>query len=173
MPRCASTQHGAWKYWEHASPEALAALLSALYDDADAQVRASAAMSLGVLEHASPEVTVGLCEALNEAESWSVRRDSARLLSRTNLEKHALIDTLWQGLSDKDNDVREACVQELVQLGGEDSAIAKLIETRFIQAIHDPKFDTPDKVEHRPAYDYIYEGLWALVVISETEGTKG
>jgi HEAT repeat protein len=152
-----------------ASPEAVAALVAALHDRA-AFVRSGAAQSLGRLGQASPEVINELCEAVQEAGEREIRRDAAHLLGRVSQGDNVVIDALWRGLLDKDEEIHRTCTQALAQIGRRNTAIAKLIEKRFVEAIHDPKFEQGDKDGRRPAYDRAYEGLWSLVVSSEIEG---
>ncbi len=143
-----------------ASPEAIAALVAALHDS-DARVRSNAAESLGRLGQASPEVIRGLCEAVQEAGESVIRRDAAQLLGRIGQGDNVVIDALWHGLLDENDQVRSASAQALAQIGRRNTAIAELIEKRFVEAIHDPKFKRGDRA---------YEGLWSLVVSSEIGG---
>ena len=151
-----------------ASPEVVAALLAALHDS-DVRVRVYAAVSLGQLGHVSPEVINELCEAVQAGES-AIRSDAAHLLGRIGQGDNLVIDTLWRGLLNGDDEVRSACAQALAQIGRRNTAIAELIEKRFVAAIHDPNFEQHDQWESHPAYDRAYEGLWSLVVSSEIEG---
>ena len=152
-----------------ASPEAVAALIAALHDSY-ADVRVYAAWSLGRLGQASPEMINELCVAVQKAGEWAIRRDAAHLLGRVGQGDNVVIDALWRGLLDKDDEVRGASAQALAQIGRRNTAIAELIEKRFVEAIHDPKFEQDDLSFSRPVYDHAYEGLWSLVVSSEIGG---
>jgi len=153
-----------------ASPEVVAALVAALHDS-DADVCSNAAAGLGQLGQASPEVINKLCEAVQEAGEYAIRRrDAAQQLGRIGQGDNVVIDALWRGLLAEDDGVRSASAQALAQIGRRNTAIAELIEKRFVEAIHDPKFEQSDQYGHRPAYDRAYGGLWSLVVSSEIEG---
>jgi len=151
-----------------ASPEAVAALVATLHDR-HATVRVYAAESLRRLGQASPEVINALCEVVQEAGETAIRREAAHLLGRVGQGDNVVIDALWRGLLDMNNGVRSACTQALVQIGRRNTATAELIEKRFVEAIHSPKFVRHDQY-YLPAYDRAYEGLWSLVVNSEIEG---
>ncbi len=153
-----------------ASSEVVAALVAALHHS-EADVRSNAAAGLGQLGQASPEVINKLCEAVQEAGEYAIRRrDAAQQLSRIGQGDNVVIDALWRGLLAEDDGVRSASAQALAQIGRRNTAIAELIEKRFVEAIHDPKFEQSDQYGHRPAYDRAYGGLWSLVVSSEIEG---
>ena len=148
------------------APEAVAALVAALHDSA-APVRSSAAWGLGQLGQEAPKVINELCEALQEAGGSAIRRDAAHLLGRIGQGDNVVVHALWRGLLDEDDEVRSASAQALAQVGRRNTAIAELIKKRFVEAIHDPKFDQQG---YHPAYDRAYEGLWSLVVSIEIEG---
>jgi hypothetical protein len=152
-----------------ASPEAIAVLVAAL-DDSEAEVRFNAARRLGRLGQASPGVIKGLCEAVQKAGESIIRRDAAQLLGRISQGDNVVIDTMWCGLLDKDNEIRGTCTQALAQIGRQNTAIAELVEKRFVEAIYDPRFEQGDQYGYHPAYGRAYEGLWSLMVGSEIEG---
>jgi energy-coupling factor transporter ATP-binding protein EcfA2 len=146
----------------------LSRLITALHDSNDL-VRYFAAQSLGQLGQASPEVVAALLAALRDSDV-SVRRYAALSLGQLGQDDNVVIDALWHGLLDEDDGIRRKCTQALAQIGRRNTAIAELIEKRFVEAIHDPKFEQGDRIYSRPAYDRAYEGLWSLVVSSEIEG---
>ena len=133
-------------------------------------VRYSAAGSLGQLGPASPEVVQTLIESLPRTDSWSVRRDAARLLGQIGTVEESLTLALWRGLSDGDDDVRTACAEALALLGRRFPDAAETIAEKLVQAITDPAFDQPDKYQGRTGHDYAFDGLWLLVAGGASEG---
>src|SRR5262249_35055385 len=63
-------------------------------------------------------------------------------------------------LVDTDNDVRKAAVSLLKR------AVAKnVISTDdLVLWLSEPLFAAKDAIEGRPGYDYVYDGIWSLVV---------
>ena len=150
------------------TPEAVAALVKAL-DHAEADVRNAAAESLRQLGQSTPGVLAKLLIALNESEESSIRYNAARLLSQIGRADKATLDALWQGLLDSDDDVRTACAQALAHLGrNSPTAQRQRLEARLVRAIQSPQFAKGDD-SGRPAYDYVYDALWLLVVGEEVE----
>jgi HEAT repeat protein/energy-coupling factor transporter ATP-binding protein EcfA2 len=150
------------------SPEVLSALIDALHDS-DASVRSSAAQSLAKLTQPSSEIIDVLLEAFQRDEGWLARRNSARLLGQIGHNDAQTLQALWQGLVDKDNDVRTACAEALAQLGRRFPDATEKIEREFIQAIEDPAFDKPDSIGRSSGHDYAYNGFWLLVVGGELQ----
>ena len=142
--------------------------LGALHDS-DNAVRAYAALSLRQRDQASPEVIHELCEVVQESRISKIRHDAAHLLGRIGQSDNVVIDALWGGLLDEDDEIRHTSTQVLTQIGRRNTATAELIEKRFVEAIHDPKFEQRDRKYSRPAYDHAYEGFWPQVVGSEIE----
>jgi HEAT repeat protein len=154
-----------------ASSEVLTALRSAFRDDPDAAVRASAAESLvqgGLVAH---EMLTALSEGLQVSRHWYVREGAAVLLGKFDQGDESTIQTLLNGLRDSDGYVRLACAEALVQIGQRFPTQAATIESKLVQAIADPAFESVDTTEmpddnfvtRRPAYDYGYDALWLLV----------
>lgn len=91
-----------------------------------------------------------------------------------------IIQALWQGLRDSDGYVRIACTQALVQIGQRYPTKAAMIESKLVQAIADPQFESVDTTEipddnyvtRRPAYDYAFDALWLLVASRKAGGVK-
>jgi len=152
-----------------ASPEVVSALVAALGDE-NVEVRYLAAQSLGQLGQASPEVVAALIESLRHADSWSARRDAARLLGENGTAEKPLVVALWRGLLDEDDDVRTACAEALARLGRRFPDAAETIAEQLVQAIKDPAFEGPDKYQGRTGHDYAFDGLWLLVAGGAPEG---
>jgi HEAT repeat protein len=104
-----------------------------------------------------------LVEGVQQASPWSVRQDCARLIGQIGSGDEALIETLWRGLLDPDNDVRAACAQALALLGRRFPQIKELIAAKLAQAIRAPEFAEPDQLANRIGHDYAFDGLWLLV----------
>jgi hypothetical protein len=150
------------------SPEVVSGLVAAL-KNRNVDVRFRAAEGLGRLGQSSPEMIDVLCANLRAAEGWLIRRDAAKLLGQIGHGDKVIIDTLWCGILDEDSDVRKACVQALVGLSKQDSTLTESLEKEFVQAIQNADFQKVDRIEKRPAYDYVFEGLWSLIVDSAIE----
>ena len=139
-----------------------------LLHDAKAEVRRKAALVLGQLGKTTAEVITGLLEVLRKAKEQSSREDAARLLSEIGQGDQATLDAFWYGLLDKNNNVREVCAQALAGLGRKSQlSTQKLGEELF--KLFRIEFEKIDEIEHRPAFDYAYEGLWLLMSNDETE----
>ena len=139
----ASMQQRAWGNWARRLPKPWQRwLLPCTIAPMSAR---NAAQSLGRLGQASPEVINELCEAVQEAGERAIRRDAAHLLGRVGQGDNVVIDALWRGLLDEDDEIRRTCTQALAQIGRRNTAIAELIEKRFVEAIHDPKFEQGDR----------------------------
>jgi len=152
-----------------ASPEVVSVLLHALAHDADDDVRRTVAQSLGQLtQKLSDEITSVLLDALKNSSNWFTRQNVARLIGRLGEGNEQNLQALQQGLLDKDNDVRTACMRGLVMLVRRFPDVHEIVEKMFIQAVEQPEFDKKDRLG-RTAHDYAYEGLWLLVVGGEIE----
>ena len=150
-----------------ASSEVVAALLVVLRDAA-AMVRYQAAVSLGQLGQVSTEIIVVIGEGLRVSDISFLRAALACLLGQVGQGDSATIDLLWSCLLDEDHEVRTACASALAQLGKRYATIRQLLEASFVRAIQDSKFNERDSWG-RTAKDYVYDGLWSLVVSSEIE----
>ncbi len=150
-----------------ANSEVILALQNMMYQDAEAAVCYTAALNLGRIGQVSPEVITISLQALQNAKSWSLRRDIALFLSEIDQADEAIIEALWQGLLDDDNEVRASCVESLAQLGRRFPSIATVIGGKFVQALEDPRFDKPDNIKKRSAHEYAFNGLWLMVVSGE------
>lgn len=155
------------------SPKVITALVTILQDkQAGANMRssvASALFQLGQIKQIfSSDIPATIfSDWFRYVKHQLVRRDLAHILSLSNPIDDAILNTLWQDLLDEFYEVRKACAQALARIGKRQSALRATIETRLIEAMHDPAFEVLDKVEKRPAYDAVYEGLWLLLVDSE------
>lgn len=144
-------------------------LLPALKKDEVEDVRLQATVSLVRLtQKVSDETTNLLLDALKNSDDWSVRRDAAHFVGRLGESSEQNIQALYNGLLDKDNDVRTACMRGLVLFARRFPATYAPIEKLFTQALEQPEFDKQDNIE-RSAHDYAYDGLWLLVVGGEIE----
>ena len=129
------------------SPEVLAALLSVFQTNGDADVRASAACSLVQRGMVSHEMLTALIEGLQVSRNWYVRERAAEILGKFGQGDEPMIQALWQGLRDSDGYVRIACVQALVQIGQRFPTHAAMIESKLVQAIADPEFESVGMTE--------------------------
>jgi len=159
-----------------ALPEVLASLTVALQQDAETDVRSMAAWSLVQLRQVSfLQVESTLLEGMQEASHPSIRDQCAHLLGEMGQADETTQQVLWYGLLDRYGDVRTRCMQALVRLAQRFPEMLASIEGKLIQALSDPAFKqlnapVPDEPDiERPAYDYVYDGLWLLVVGGEFE----
>lgn len=136
--------------------------------DPDAEVRYTAAILLGKKGLKAHNLVEMLLDTLQHAKSWSLRRDAALLLGNISMpDGETVIEALWQGLLDDDNEVRAACVEGLATLGRRSPDIATAVGAKLVRALEDPRFEKLDKTKRRSAYEYAFNGLWFMVVSGE------
>lgn len=143
-------------------------LYSAL-KDRNAQVRYKAVESLIQLGKASPNLSDVLIDILNSPGNDIVRQDAALLLGQIGLNDNRTLQSLWQGLQDKDYNLRIACAKSLAQLGQSDKGTARILEEKLLKAIQDPDFNKLDALFRRSAQEYAYYCLWLLILGSKAE----
>ena len=111
-----------------------------------------------------------LLEAVHSSDSVAFRYESLFLLSQIDRKDEQWIDMFWVGLLDRDQLIRDACVQGLVQVGRRLQDVERQrFDARLVRAMHAKKYEKVDDSEGKPAYDYIYEVLWSLVVEDRLE----
>ena len=135
----------------------------ALLGDADWDVRARAALSIGQLGHHGLELAPILCDTLRSAPWWVVRRDAAQLLGRLDVTDAATLPTLQRSLLDSDDDVRSASASALATLGRRSDAAKAAVEALLLAALEDEAFAPGDRLGRR-GHDHAYDSLWQLVV---------
>ena len=140
----------------------VAALVVALGDN-NANARARTAGSLGQLGQTSPEVVEILIELLRKADSWIIRRNSAELLGRIGISDDTVIQALWRGLLDSDNDVRTACAQAVAFIGQRFPEATQTIGEQLVLALQDPEFSQQAGYTQRTGHDYAFDALWLLI----------
>jgi hypothetical protein len=101
-------------------------------------------------------------ELLRNGESWSIRRDAARVIGRFGRDDESTILSLWHGLLDRDNDVRTSCAVALAQLGQRFPQSVVTIEQKLLDAIANPLFVRLDNIDDRTGHDYAFSALWML-----------
>ncbi len=133
--------------------------LSAALTDVDSDVRGTAAVSLAQIGWTSPDAIQVLIAALADADSWQVRQAAASSLGQFGPASPQVIGALVDALKDPDNDVRRAAANGLARLAtGDREAVLHVLLPVFTN----PAFEEPDEYDHRPAYDYGFDALWAI-----------
>lgn len=91
------------------------------------------------------------------------------MLGQAETPDEKIIDALWLGLTDYDDDVRTACAIALATLGQRNPEVADSVTSKLVQALEDPQFDSVDSVVHRSGHDYAFDSLWILVANKPAE----
>ena len=143
-------------------PDVVTALLNSLRDENE-YVRSTALRSIINLDHIVPDILTDLSSLLTNSTSWVTRMETADLIGSHGPDEASLREALMSGLLDEDNDVREACVMALAQLGMRFPQSTSLITQALIGTFDNPEFDSLDRIAGRSAHDYAFDGLWALI----------
>src|SRR5439155_4562987 len=106
--------------------------------------------------------------ALRKAKDWAMRRDSANLLTQITQGDEAILDALWHGLLDRNQNVRVACAQALAQWREQFPATIQRFESELAQIAQNTEYDESDNNENNSVHDYAYDALWLLVIASKT-----
>ncbi|HEX6288034.1 MAG TPA: HEAT repeat domain-containing protein [Herpetosiphonaceae bacterium] len=147
-------------------PDEVIPVLHAALSHADPLVHGQAVYTLIDLRLPIPELDSMILEGFQKAEydeCWEIRRAFADVLGESQYPTDAIINALYAGLLDSDNDVRTACGRSLAKLGRRFPQAFQEIATRLERAISDPTFDTSDDLDGRSGHDYAFESLWMLV----------
>lgn len=146
---------------ENATAEIVQALQLAL-SDTESSVRYQAALSLGQLRRSSSEMINTLLEALRHTTGWQYAL-IPQYLGEFGEADEETIEALVQKLTeDQFIGGAGAYVQPLVQLGRRFPSSAHAISEKLVQILKDPKY-----AGNLSLANYVYEGLWQLIVSFE------
>ena len=139
--------------------------LKELLDDEDENVRFAAAAYRALLSDSTSQAIGWSIRTLRQADDWSVRAEAARSLAGLgeNDSDQEVVDALFEGLCDSDNDVRRACADGLAEVSRRAIDGGSAIVDRLIATFDDAAFSQPDIHEGRPGWDYAFDGVWAIV----------
>lgn len=144
-------------------PEILTALLFVLRNDPFFGTRWAVIKSLKGREKLSKSAILATVQTLLEDTHQVIRQDCAHLLGQGGSRDKRTIQALLRGLSDEDEQVRNACSQALVRLGQRFPERRDMITLQLERIVQERQDDSVSWFGLSTPCDMAYDALWFLM----------